>query len=489
MFLSALDQTIVSTALPRIASDFGALNELSWVVTSYLIASAVTTPLYGKISDLFGRKKTLVTAVIIFLIGSMLSGMAQSILELIIFRGIQGIGAGGLMTLVLATIGDIIPPRERGKYQGYFGGVFGVSSVVGPLLGGFFTDTISWRWIFYINVPLGLLALAAIAWRLHVPIRQQERHIDYTGAVLLAVSVISLLLVAVWGGSQYAWSSTVIMSLAAVAVAVGAAFVWWESRAREPIMPLSLFRNDIFNVASLLSFVSGVAMFAAIIFLPEYFQMVRGFSATQSGLLMLPLIAGMLTASIFSGRTISRTGKYRLFPIVGSVVVGLGIFLLSHISVDTPLLNLGVWMLIVGAGIGSFLQVTTLVVQNSVDRKDLGTATSLVTFFRSMGSSLGTAIFGSLLTARFSSHLSTILPQAQGSALSQSVSQGGAAQIQSLPPGFAHAVLQAFALAFQDVFFWTLPFVAVALIISLFLREVPLKSGTKEMASGEAFGV
>lgn len=483
LFLAALDQTIVSTALPRIAADFNALSELSWVVTSYLIASAVTTPLYGKISDLFGRKKTLMAAIVIFVAGSMLAGLSQNIMELIIFRGIQGLGAGGLFTLVLATIGDIIPPRERGRYQGYFGAVFGVSSVVGPLLGGFLTDLVSWRWIFYINLPLGLLALAAIYLRLNVPVHYRERHIDYLGAVLLSCSVTSLLLVAVWGGTTYAWGSHIISGFIAVGISLASLFMMWETKAREPIMPLRLFRNDIFSVASLLALVSGVAMFSAIIFLPEYFQVVRGFTATQSGLFMLPLIAGLMTASIYSGKSISRTGHYRKFPIIGSILTGVGLYFLSFITTDTSLTVLALEMFMIGLGIGCSIQVTTLVVQNSTAREDLGTATSLVTFFRSIGSSFGTAIFGAILTSRLMTHINDLLPQANagGGNISQTVAAGGA-QIRALPPLYAEAVLKAFALSFQDVFFWTLPFVAAALLIAYFLREIPLKDTTRDIS-------
>ncbi|HET8581306.1 MAG TPA: MDR family MFS transporter [Candidatus Paceibacterota bacterium] len=479
MLLAALDQTIVSTALPRIASEFNALSELSWVVTAYLITSAVVTPLYGKLSDIFGRKRMLMLAVVIFLIGSVLSGISQSMLELILFRGIQGIGAGGLMTMVFATIGDIVTPRERGRYQGYIGAVFGVSSVIGPLLGGFLTDSVSWRWIFYINVPLGLLALAAIALRLNVHVAKRDHAIDYLGALFLSISIVCLLLVAVWGGTTYPWSSQLILSLGALGVLFAGEFVWWETRAKEPLLPLSLFRNSIFSVSSILSFVSGLSMFAAIIYLPEYLQAVRGYSATASGLLMVPLVVGILTASITSGRLISSSGKYRIFPLVGTLTTALGLFLMSGISVDTPIWLLSVWMIIIGAGIGMFMQVMTLSVQNAVDQRDLGTATATVTFFRSIGSSFGTSIFGAVLVSRFAAHIVGTVPA--GAGIDSSIASNLSALAQ-LPPALAQPVFVAFTRAFDDLFLYAAPAMLLAFVVALFLREVPLRTQIREEA-------
>lgn len=486
MLLAALDQTIVSTALPTIASEFNALNELSWVVTSYLITSAVATPLWGKFSDLYGRKRMLSIAVVIFLIGSILSGIAGSMGQLIAFRGIQGIGAGGLMALVFATIGDVVPPRERGKYQGLIGAVFGVSSVIGPLLGGFFTDHLSWRWIFFINVPLGILALIAITARLHIPVERREHSIDYLGSVLLAVGVICLLLASVWGGTTYAWSSLEILWLLWGGVFFSSVFVWWQDRAKEPIIPLHLFKNSIFTTSSLLSFISGFAMFAAIIYLPEYLQIVRGYSATVSGLLMLPLVAGLLTASIASGRIISSTGKYRIFPIIGTVVTGIGLLLMSNISINTSVWLLSFWMLITGAGIGLFMQVMTLAVQNATAYKDLGTATSAVTFFRSMGSSFGTSIFGALLASRFAAHLAN---DGVGAALHAEHGTQAINAISSLPVDVLPIALTAFTESFADIFFYASPIMLIAFIVAFFLREIPLKGSIKEQAEYEPIGM
>jgi EmrB/QacA subfamily drug resistance transporter len=487
MLLAALDQTIVSTALPRIASDLNGLNKLSWVVTSYLIASAVVTPLYGKISDQLGRKKIFQTAIIIFLIGSMLCGLSQNMTQLIIFRGLQGLGAGGLMALVFAIIGDIIPPRQRGRYQGYFGGVWAVSSVAGPLLGGFFTDSLSWRWIFYINIPFGLIALSAIATRLHLPVRKIEHRIDFLGAALLGGSVVCLLLLTVLGGATYPWTSAPIYGLGAAGVLLGLLFVAWETQAKEPVIPLRLFRNDIFAVSSLLSLLSGAAMFGAMTFIPEYQQIVRGDSAMKSGLLLLPLVGGLMAAMIPSGRIISKIGKYRMFPIIGTAVTAFGLWLFSHITLETTQLMLSAWMIVLGFGIGLYMQVMTLAVQNSVDRKDMGAATSTVVFFRSMGASFGTAIFGAILTARLTHYLHIFLPASATSHVNTKSLQQSTVSLHQLPPSIVHDVLNSFAHAFHDVFLLTVPFAMLTFLISLLLRESPLKTSTKETAEGEAF--
>jgi EmrB/QacA subfamily drug resistance transporter len=487
MLLAALDQTIVSTALPRIAQDLNGLNKLSWVVTAYLITSAVSTPLYGKISDQLGRKKIFQTAIVIFLIGSALCGVSQNMDQLIFFRGLQGLGAGGLMALVFAIIGDIIPPRQRGRYQGYFGGVWALSSIIGPLLGGFFTDQLTWRWIFYVNIPLGLIALAVIAARLHLPLRMIKHRIDFLGAFLLAVSVVSLLLVTVLGGTTYPWQSGQIYGLGIGGVISTILFILQEARAKEPIIPLRLFRNDIFTVSSVLSLLSGAAMFGAMTFIPEYQQIVRGDSAMKSGLLLLPLVAGLMVAMIPSGRIISKTGKYRLFPIAGTAVTALGIWLFTHISLTTSQLMLSIWMLVLGMGIGLYMQVMTLAVQNSIERKDMGTATSVVTFFRSMGASFGTAIFGAILTARLGHYLTVFLPRSVASHISSKSIEQSTSGLKTMPAAISHDVLNAFAHSFHDVFLWVLPFSVITFFVSFFLREAPLKTSTRETAAAEVF--
>lgn len=488
MLLAALDQTIVSTALPKIASDLNGLNKYSWVATAYLLTSAVSTPLYGKISDMYGRKRIFQSAIIIFLIGSALCGLSQNMTQLIFFRGLQGIGAGGLMTLVLAIVGDVVSPRQRGRYQGYFGGVFGIASVLGPLLGGLFTDHLSWRWVFYVNLPVGVVALAAIAARLHLPVKRTDHRVDYAGAGLLAVSVVSLLLATVWGGVDYPWGSAQIIGLFATSIVGALLFVWRESRAAEPILPLRLFKNEIFSVSVLLSLLVGVVMFGAIVFLPEYQQLIRGDSATKSGLMLLPLVIGVMGGSLTSGRLISKLGRYKMFPVIGTLLLMISFWLFSHIAVATNRVLIGGWMVVLGIGVGMVMPVMTLAVQNGVERKDLGTATSSVTFFRSIGASLGTAFFGAILTNRLTYHLQHSLPGASGSSVAKGLGSS-ASGLHQLPPAQLHAVLTAFAQSFADVFLIGIPFAVAAFIVTFFLKEAPLSTSTREQAEADLGGI
>jgi EmrB/QacA subfamily drug resistance transporter len=482
MLLAALDQTIVATALPTIASDLHGLNKLSWVATAYLLTSAISTPLYGKISDQFGRKKIFQFAIVLFLIGSVLCGISQNMNELVAFRALQGIGAGGLMSLSMTIVGDVVSPRQRGKYLGYFGGVFALSSVAGPLLGGFFTDSLSWRWVFYINIPLGIIALAVIAARLHLPIKRIDRKIDYIGALLLIISVAPIILATVLGGVTYAWGSYQIIGLYGFGVITQILFILWERRAKEAIIPMHLFKNRIFSVSMILSILVGIAMFSSILFIPEYQQVVRGYSAVKSGMLLLPLVAGMLVALITAGRLITKFGRYRIFPIIGTLITALGMWLFSHLTIATSQLELSVWMVVLGLGIGSFMQVMTLAVQNAVSHDELGVATASATFFRSIGSSLGGAIFGAILTNRLAYHLKHLLPGSSSSvsSMSSAIQKGAtSAVIKTLPASIAHDVYLAFVLSFRDMFFMGIPIILLAFVAALFLKETPLRNTVK----------
>ncbi|MDP3984341.1 MAG: MDR family MFS transporter, partial [Acidimicrobiia bacterium] len=450
MFLAALDQTIVATALPTIVGEFGGLDHLSWVVTAYLLTSTASAPLYGKVSDLYGRKIVFQVAIAVFLGGSVLSGMSQSMAQLIAFRGIQGLGAGGLMVLAMTIVGDILSPRERGRYQGYIGSVFAVSSIAGPLLGGFFVDHLSWRWVFYINIPIGLVALAVTSVVLNLPFRRVDHPIDYAGAALLVGGVSSLLLVTVWGGSEYPWNSPVILVLGAAGALLLTGFIWQERRAPEPILPLRLFRDPTFAITSGAGFIVGVGMFGGIIFLPLFLQVVVGVTATNSGLLLLPLMAGMLTTSIASGRLITRTGRYKMFPVVGTAMMAGGLSLLSTMSASTSLSRASLYMLALGLGMGLVIQVLVIAVQNAVTAADLGVATSSASFFRSLGGSFGTALFGAILTTRLSYHLTRLLPEGAGAAGSNLT--GTPELIAQLPPGIRNAVVEAFSASITTVF-------------------------------------
>jgi len=484
MFLAALDQTIVSTALPTIVGDLGGLNHLSWVVTSYLLASTVSTPLYGKLGDMVGRKPVFLVAILIFLAGSMLAGLSQSMTELIGFRALQGIGAGGLMVSAQAIIADIVPPRERGRYMGLIGSVFALASVAGPLLGGFLVDSLSWRWVFYVNLPVGALAVLIVVTRLHLHTPTVRHKIDLLGAALLSAGVASLILVTTWGGSQYAWGSTTIVGLAVAGVLLLVAFVWQETRAPEPILPLGLFRSRVFAVSNAMGFTIGMAMFGAIVFIPLYLQLVYGASPTSSGLRLLPLMAGLLVAAIASGRIISRIGRYKIFPIVGTAVLVLGMFLLSRLGVGTAPWLASVYMAVVGIGIGLVMQVLVLVVQNDVQPRDIGVATSTATFFRSMGGSFGVAIFGTIFATRLADQLAQ-LPRSVTARLGSGVHLQPE-QAKHLPPLVHADFLQAFAQSLHGVFLWGMAIAAIPAVLAWLLKEVPLRTTVAPVAEASS---
>jgi EmrB/QacA subfamily drug resistance transporter len=487
MLLAALDQTIVSTALPTIVGDLGGINHLSWVVTAYLLAATISTPLYGKLGDLYGRKRLFQAAIAIFVGGSMLSGLSQNMLELVGFRALQGLGAGGLMVSAQAMIGDFVPPRERGRYQGMMGGIFALASVAGPLLGGFLTDSASWRWIFYINVPLGVVALLVTAVALPKSARRVEHRVDWLGAGLLAAAASSFILMTTWGGTQYAWLSAPIIALAAAGVVLLSVFFVVERRVAEPIIPPRLFRSSVFNVAGGVGFVVGFAMFGAVVFLPLFLQLVDSASATSSGLNLLPLMAGLLIASVGSGQLISRSGRYKIFPVTGTALAALAMLLLSTIGPDTPRALLSVYMGLLGAGLGMTMQVLVLAVQNAVDRRDLGVATSSATFLRSIGSSFGVAIFGAIFNSQLTTNLRAHLPaSALGGSISAGSLQGNPAALQKLPAAIHSGLVTSVSDSLHVVFLTAVPILAVAFVLTLLLREVPLASRAKPRAADPA---
>jgi EmrB/QacA subfamily drug resistance transporter len=488
MFLAALDQTIVATALPRITDDLGGLDHLSWVVTAYLLASTVSTPLYGKLGDLFGRKKLYQGAIVIFFVGSVCSGLAQDMAQLIAARAVQSLGAGGLIVLAQALIGDTVSPRERGRYMGYFGAVFGFSSVAGPLLGGFLTDNLSWRWVFYVNVPIAIAAFAVTGAVLPKGHRVGNPRIDYVGSAILVAAVSCLVLWATWGGTEYAWDSPTIVGLGLAALVLLGVLVVVERRVAEPVIPVHLFSVRSFNVVITVSFIVGAAMFGAISFLPLFLQVVTGASATNSGLLLLPLMLGLLTASTGSGQIISRTGRYKFFPLLGTALATLAMFLLASMGPDTTGGTVALYMVILGAGLGFTMQTLILAVQNAVGPGDMGVATSSATFFRSMGGSLGVALFGALFNARLSDNLgtTTAVGESGSSSVIDALEGLTAAQRTFVETGFADAI--------TSVFLYGVPLLLVAFGVTWFLSEVPLRSSThavdhgREMAAGSAPG-
>ncbi|HWK43943.1 MAG TPA: MDR family MFS transporter [Stellaceae bacterium] len=489
MFLAALDQTIVATALPRIAGDLHGGEHISWVVSGYLLTSTASTPIYGKLSDLYGRKVMLQTALIIFLLTSILCGLAQSMPQLIAARALQGLGGGGLLAMAHATIADVVAPRERGRYQGYFGSMFATSSIIGPILGGLFADHLTWRWVFWINLPIGLIGLALSAVALKKLKAKRLRHkIDYAGAVLLVSAVTCVLFVTTMGGNEYAWDSSMILSLMLAAGLLLAIFIWHERRIDEPVLPPRLFQNAVFRIANVANLLSSICMLGSIVFLPLYLELVHGLSASDSGLMLIPLTGATVFGAIGTGQVVARIGRYKIFPITGLTLNVLGSLLLAMLPPDASLYAVAIGMLVTGVGIGMVMPVIMVAVQNAVSSRDIGTATSSISFFRSMGGAFGVALFGAVLIAGLDSLLAAVPGhEALGPTPGLALLHAGPDAISGTPALLRAAVTHAMSIAFRNMFLVAAGISMVALGFALFLKELPLRS-SRDSTLGEAGG-
>jgi EmrB/QacA subfamily drug resistance transporter len=482
LIIAMLDQLVVSTALPRIVGDLGGLNHLAWVVTAYILASTITTLFYGKLGDMYGRKRFLMIAIVLFLIGSALSGLAHSMDQLIAFRALQGLGAGGLMVGAIATIGDLVSPRERGQYMGYMMAAMMLAMIAGPLVGGYITQNWSWRWIFYINMPIGGAALVYLWATLHLPRRRVQHKIDYLGAAVIAVGATAIVLMTSWGGSQYAWGSWEIIMLAIITALSLAAFFVVEARAAEPMLPLHVFRNRNFSLASSMSLLLGLAMLGALTFLPLFQQTVEHDSPTSSGLALIPLMLGSTVTSLISGQVTSRTGRYKILPIIGAVIMTIGIYMLTHLSVSTTRLDAAFSFVVLGVGMGFLMQITSLIAQNSVPQQDMGVASSSRAFFQQIGGSLGVSLFGVIFFRRFADVMAARLP---GGHVASSSANLDPATINSLPGAIKDAAFHAISHAIDGVFWWTIPATVAVFVLALFVKEIPLR-GRIEPAAEQA---
>ncbi len=486
MILAMLDNMVVGTAMPKIIGELGGVSKLSWVVTAYVLGTTVSTPIWGKLGDLYGRKRVFLSSIVLFILGSMLSGAAGEfailndqigpMTQLIVFRAFQGLGAGGLMVGAFALIGDLVPPRERGRYQGMMAGIMALSMIIGPLVGGLITDHASWRWIFYMNIPIAGAALFILITFLHLPRKRTEHKIDWFGAATLAVGITAVVLITTWGGNNYAWTSSTIIGLAIIAAISLALFIIIQKRVAEPILPLNLFKNSNFAIVSLIGFLVGFGLFGAVSFLPLYQQTVQGASATNSGLLLLPMMGGVMVTSIVIGRLITKTGKYRIYPIIGGFVMILAMLLLTRLDNDTSKLESTVYMVVLGLGMGFLMQTTLLISQNSVEMKDLGVASSTATFARSIGGAFGVALFGAVFTNRMKDDITSSLGPEAAKMVDEAGGNFQPAQMAQLAPQVKNALLHGISFGISGLFWWALAFSVVIPLLAWFIKEVPLRT-------------